>query len=82
MAGRTTLIDLLTWLSPAFPVGGFAYSQGLERAIEDGGPKDEADLVAWLRDLLRRGSLWTDAVAIHVAWRTPRDGLPALAAEV
>jgi len=30
------LIRLMTWLSPAFPVGGFAYSSGLEKAVEDG----------------------------------------------
>lgn len=37
-AGLDTLglIRLMTWLSPAFPVGGFAYSSGLEKAVEDG----------------------------------------------
>ena len=34
---------LLAWMSPAFPVGGFAYSHGLERAIEDGTVTDADD---------------------------------------
>jgi urease accessory protein len=30
------LLTLVQWLSPAFPVGGFAYSHGLEWAISEG----------------------------------------------
>jgi len=38
--------------SPALPVGGFAYSQGLERAIEDHQVADEATARRWIGDLL------------------------------
>ncbi|MFJ5487946.1 hypothetical protein ACIKTA_10135 [Hansschlegelia beijingensis] len=42
------LLPLLVWLSPAFPVGGYAYSHGLEQAVEDGDVTDPASLEAWL----------------------------------
>ncbi|WP_428395346.1 urease accessory protein UreF [Lichenicoccus sp.] len=73
----TSLIRLLTWLSPAFPTGGFAYSHGLEWAIEAGDVTDRASLVAWLSDLIAHGSLWTDAILLRHACRA--DDHPALA---
>lgn len=63
------LLHLLTWLSPAFPTGGFAYSSGLEFAVETGDVKDEATLTAWVEDLLGAGSLWTDAILLRLAHR-------------
>ena len=30
------LYRLLTWLSPAYPVGAYTYSHGLETAVEEG----------------------------------------------
>ena len=56
------LKKLLAWLSPAFPVGGFSYSHGLEWAIEDGTVTAAADLKAWLTDILHHGSGWSDSV--------------------
>lgn len=42
------------WLaSPALPVGGFSYSEGLEAAVESGRVRDESEAGAWLRDQLR-----------------------------
>ncbi len=52
---RGPLLHLLAWLSPAFPTGGFAYSHGMEWAVEAGDIKDEASLLAWLTDVLRAG---------------------------
>jgi urease accessory protein len=46
------LLALLQLASPALPVGGFAYSQGLERAIEDGLVHDAASSERWIADLL------------------------------
>jgi len=40
-----SLLRLLTWLSPAFPTGGFAYSHGLEWAVEAGHVRNEAQLL-------------------------------------
>ena len=74
-------LPLLVWLSPAFPVGAFAYSHGLEWAQEAGDVTDAATLERWLADLLRFGSARNDAVIFAVAHRAAvqRDA-PALAA--
>ncbi|OYV37682.1 MAG: hypothetical protein B7Z81_05670, partial [Acidocella sp. 20-61-6] len=63
------LLRLLTWFSPAFPTGGFAYSAGLEWAVETGEVADEAALIAWIGDALRLGALWSDAVLLRLAYR-------------
>uniref|UniRef100_A0A9E8CMH3 Urease accessory protein UreF n=1 Tax=Bosea sp. NBC_00436 TaxID=2969620 RepID=A0A9E8CMH3_9HYPH len=69
MTEAATLARLMTWLSPAFPVGAFAYSHGLERAIHDGLIRDRQSLLAWLEALLEQGSAWNDAVLLAEAWR-------------
>ena len=68
-SGPTPLVRLLTWLSPAFPVGAFGYSHGLETAIRDGLITDAETLTAWLDGLLEYGSGWTDAVILAAAHR-------------
>lgn len=57
-----TLLKLMAWLSPAFPVGAFSYSHGLERAAHDGLIADRNSLQDWLSGLVEAGSLWNDAV--------------------
>ena len=42
------LYRLMTWLSPAFPVGAFSYSSGIEWAVEAGDITDAASLRDWL----------------------------------
>lgn len=80
--GMTTPIDvllrLLTWLSPAFPVGAFGYSHGLETAIRDGRVHDPDTLAAWIAGLLELGSGWTDAVLLKAAWDASPEGLPEI----
>ena len=61
--------QLLVWLSPAFPVGAFAYSHGLEKAVEKNLVTDRASLGAWLEDLIALGSLHNDLVLLAAAWR-------------
>lgn len=39
-------------VSPSLPVGGFTYSQGIERAVEDGWISEAVDLERWLRHQL------------------------------
>jgi len=60
---------LLTWLSPSYPVGGFSYSHGLERAIEDGDVTDRASLSGWVAELVRHGSGRSDLILLAQAWR-------------
>ncbi len=47
-AEAAALYRLMTWLSPAFPVGGFSYSSGIEWAVEAGDINDAASLKDWL----------------------------------
>ena len=60
---------LQAWLSPAFPVGSFAYSHGLESAIDAGDIGDAASLRHWLLDLFEHGSARNDMIIIAAAWR-------------
>lgn len=60
---------LMTWLSPAFPVGGFSYSHGLEWVVETREVRSAATLSAWIRDLLTHGAPKTDLIFLAEAWR-------------
>lgn len=74
-------VRLQTWLSPAFPVGSFAYSHGLESAVAAGFVADGPGLADWLATLLEMGSGWNDAVLFAEAWhRAGGDGLDEVAA--
>jgi urease accessory protein len=62
-------LPLLLWLSPAFPVGAFAYSHGLEWAAEAGDIRDARSLGDWLDDLLKFGAPRNDALLFAFAFR-------------
>lgn len=68
-----TLLQLIWLASPALPVGGFSYSEGLESAVEAGLVHDEASARAWLLDqtelTLARSELPLLAQALG-AWRS------------
>jgi urease accessory protein len=63
------LYRLMTWLSPSFPVGAFAYSSGIEWAVEQGDIGDAASLHRWLASMLADGSGFCDAVFLAQAHR-------------
>lgn len=67
-----SLLQILWLASPALPVGGFSYSEGLESAVDAGLVHDEASAAAWLTDQLHlalaRSDLAVVAQAIP-AWR-------------
>ena len=63
-------LPLLIWLSPGFPVGAFAYSHGLEWAVEAGDIVDARSLEDWLVDLVEFGALRSDAILFSVAFRS------------
>ncbi|MDE2577324.1 MAG: urease accessory protein UreF [Hyphomicrobiales bacterium] len=75
-------ILLAIWFSPSFPVGAFAYSHGLEWAVETGDVRDAATLADWLGDLLRAGGARNDCILFAQGWRAARaadqDGLRAV----
>ena len=67
------VLRLQTWLSPAFPVGAFGYSHGLETVIQDGAVADADALSGWIAGLIEFGSGWTDAVLFAAAWNAAGD---------
>jgi urease accessory protein len=52
----------MAWLSPAYPVGAFSYSSGIEWAVEAGDIKNAETLKAWLTVMLTDGAGFCDAV--------------------
>ncbi len=64
----------MAWLSPAYPVGGFAYSHGLEWAVETGDVADEASFSDWLGAVLERGSGRNDLILAAHAHRAAGNG--------
>ncbi|MEO0545458.1 MAG: urease accessory UreF family protein [Pseudomonadota bacterium] len=64
----THMLKLLSWLSPAFPVGGFAWSGGLEAACKLEAVLDQASLETWIVTGLQHGFMRQDAILQGVAW--------------
>ena len=65
--GMDDRLRLVQMLSPAFPIGGFAYSQGVEQVMADGTIRNAADVETWVSDVLRFGSPQMDAVFVAQA---------------
>jgi len=66
------LLRLMHLVSPALPVGAYAYSQGLEFAVHAGWVRDEAGALDWLRGLAERGPGTLDLpvlLRLHAAWQ-------------
>jgi urease accessory protein len=66
------LYRVLAWLSPAFPVGAFAYSHGIECAVEQGMVRDRESLTRWVAAIVGRGAGAVDAVLFREAWNAAR----------
>ena len=73
---------LFAWLSPAYPVGAFTYSHGLEWAVKAGDVRDFETLTAWIADVLQHGAGRTDAVLLACACRAACEGDTATLAKV
>jgi urease accessory protein len=70
------LYRLMAWLSPAYPVGAFSYSSGIEWAVESGDIKDAATMQGWLAVIMAEGGGFCDAVFfahVHRAVTTDDD---------
>jgi urease accessory protein len=68
------LYRLLAWLSPAYPVGAYTYSHGLETAVEDGAVRGRDDLVAYVTAALRDGAGRVDGALLAAAHRAMSKG--------
>jgi urease accessory protein len=75
-----TLSRLMTWLSPAYPVGAYSYSHGLEWAVEARLVTDAASLGSWIEDLLVHGAGRSDLIFLAAAWRALETGDAAVLA--
>lgn len=60
---------LMAWLSPAYPVGAFSYSSGIEWAVEAGDVTDAPSLGQWLTCMIEEGGIFCDAVLCAHAHR-------------
>ena len=68
----SSLLKLIWLASPALPVGGFSYSEGLEAAVEAGRVSNEAQAADWLVDQLQLGQARSDLAVLAQAvpaWR-------------
>lgn len=63
------LLTLLQWLSPAYPVGSFAWSHGLEQAVAAVQVHDAHSLQDWLAVVLEYGLSRSDAILLCAAHR-------------
>ncbi|MCG6903142.1 MAG: urease accessory protein UreF [Rhodobacter sp.] len=73
----TTDPDILTlaqWLSPAYPLGAFSYSHGLEWAVAAGDVDDTGSLERWLGDVMCHGSGRSDALFLAAAYLADTPG--------
>jgi len=64
----------MTFMSPAYPVGAFAYSGGLEWAVEAGDIRDAGSLTAWLAAMTGHGAVFCDAAIFRHAHRAAARG--------
>ena len=62
LVSHTALYRLMIWLSPAYPVGAFAYSSGIEWAVEAGDVTNRETLHAWLESMLSLGAGLNDGI--------------------
>ena len=65
----SALYRLMAWLSPAYPIGAFSYSSGIEWAVEAGDITDAVSLKRWLAVMIADGSGFCDAVFFAHAYR-------------
>lgn len=64
----TAILTLTQWFSPAYPVGAFAYSHGMEWSIDSGAVTDTASAQDWIATALRDGAGWNDALFLAAAY--------------
>lgn len=62
------LLTLVQWMSPSFPIGAFAYSNGLETDIENGRVNSLSTLADWIETSVRFGSGYSDALFLAAAY--------------
>jgi len=72
VSGDAVLLQLMWLASPALPVGGFSYSEGLEAAVDDGRVTGEASAAEWLANQMALAPARSDLPVLaqaHLAWQ-------------
>jgi urease accessory protein len=67
-ADAAALYRLMAWMSPAYPIGAFSYSAGIEWAVEAGDIADAKTLREWLNVMIAEGTGFADAVLFSHAY--------------
>jgi urease accessory protein len=79
LLSQEALYRLMTWFSPAYPVGAFAYSSGIEWAVEAGDITSAETLRSWLESILRVGAGLNDGIIFSATHRAvTRDDAAAI----
>ena len=73
-----SLFRLMSWLSPAYPVGAYAFSHGLESAVEDGLAADTPSVLDWIATVMTSGNGYADLVFLAASWEAEPDQLGAI----
>ena len=72
------ILTLTQWLSPAFPVGAFTYSHGLEHLVANGAVTDAESFADWLTDTLQFGAGHNDAILLVAAYNADAADIPEI----
>lgn len=67
------LFNLMSWMSPSYPIGAYTYSHGIEYAVEAGLVTSLEDLVPWITDILAFGSGKSDCILLAAAYGATLD---------
>lgn len=67
------LYQLMSWLSPSYPVGAYTYSHGLEHAVEASWVQTAADTKSWVMSIAQDGDGFVDATLLAHAYRATTD---------
>lgn len=72
-ATSTEMLTLAQWFSPAFPIGAFSFSHGLEQLVDNGEISDVIQFRGWAEDILCHGAGRNDVLFIAAAYGADAD---------
>ena len=65
---QTSILRLMTWFSPSYPVGAYTYSHGLETGVANGDIKDVDTAYDWLETIITSGAGKSDVIFLNEAY--------------
>ncbi len=76
------LLEGLRFVDTFFPSGGYAFSSGLEAAVQGGAVKNSDQFARYIEDLLRGGMSRREALATKIASEAGAEGMTSAALEI